>query len=242
MKERNFKSKVAVITGAGSGIGRAVAELFAEEGARVIAADIDAATAAETARGIRDSGGSAEPFEVDISNEQASRKLADFAASQSGRIDILVNNAAIFVLKGFEATVPELRRSFEVNILGSIIVTSEVVKYMKAHGGAIVNLGSISSFIAQPDLFGYSFTKAAILQLNRNMALDLGPYGIRVNCVCPGPILTPALLNKYHGNREEIDRQEGEKQSCNEWDCPARWAPPCFSSLPTNPRTLPARR
>jgi NAD(P)-dependent dehydrogenase (short-subunit alcohol dehydrogenase family) len=206
-----LESKVAIITGAGSGIGRATAEIFAEEGAKVIVADIDATSGAKTAGQIRDAGGAAELFQLDISNEGESKKLADYTVGLWGRIDILVNNAATFVLKGFEASAQELKRSFEVNILGLVMVTKAVTEHMKHQGGAIVNVGSISSFIAQPNLFAYSFTKAAILQLTRNMALDLAPHNIRVNCVCPGPILTPALLNKYDSNLVEIDREEGGK-------------------------------
>jgi NAD(P)-dependent dehydrogenase (short-subunit alcohol dehydrogenase family) len=206
-----LRSKAAIITGAGSGIGRATAELFAAEGADVVVADIDAQGGGETAARIRDSGGSAVFFQLDITNERDSKRLADHTAATFGRIDVLVNNAAIFVLKGFAADVQEWRRSFEVNVIGMVFVTKAAVEHMKDRGGAIVNVGSISSFIAQPNLFVYSSTKAAILQITRNMALDLASRNIRVNCVCPGPILTPALLNKFDGNLEEIDKTEGER-------------------------------
>jgi NAD(P)-dependent dehydrogenase (short-subunit alcohol dehydrogenase family) len=206
-----LRSKAAIITGAGSGIGRATAELFAAEGADVVVADIDAQGGGETAARIRDSGGSAVFFQLDITNERDSKRLADHTAATFGRIDVLVNNAAVFVLKGFAADVQEWRRSFEVNVIGMVFVTKAAVEHMKDRGGAIVNVGSISSFIAQPNLFVYSSTKAAILQITRNMALDLASRNIRVNCVCPGPILTPALLNKFDGNLEEIDKTEGKR-------------------------------
>jgi NAD(P)-dependent dehydrogenase (short-subunit alcohol dehydrogenase family) len=232
-----LKSRVAISTGAGSGIGRATAEVFAAEGAAVVAADIDAEGGNKTAVHIRESGGSAQFFELDISNEKDSKRLADHAASLYGRIDVLVNNAAIFVLKGFEADLQEWRRSFDVNVLGLVLVTKAVVEHMRGQGGAIVNLGSISSFVAQPNIFVYSSTKAAILQITRNMALDLAPHNIRVNCVCPGPILTPALLNKYDGNLQEIDKIEGTKTFLGRVGNLGRLALPRFFLHPMKPPT-----
>jgi NAD(P)-dependent dehydrogenase (short-subunit alcohol dehydrogenase family) len=205
-----IKDKVAVITGAGSGIGRATAELFSKEGAKVIAVDIDAKTGGDTAKRILQSHGHAHFVKADISQESQAKNISEEAIATFGRIDILVNNAATFVLKGFDATLDELRRSFDVNVAGTVMVTNHAKEHMKkSGGGAIVNLGSISSFIAQPDLFAYSFTKAAILQLTRNMAMDLARYGIRVNCVCPGPVLTPALLKKHNSDVPRINREEG---------------------------------
>ena len=205
-----IKDKVAVITGAGSGIGRATAELFSKEGAKVIAVDIDEKTGGDTAKRILQSHGQAHFVKADISQESQAKEISEEAMATFGRIDILVNNAATFVLKGFDATLDELRRSFDVNVAGTVMVTKHAIEHMKkSGGGAIVNLGSISSVIAQPDLFAYSFTKAAILQLTRNMAMDLVRYGIRVNCVCPGPVLTPALLKKYNSDVLRINREEG---------------------------------
>jgi NAD(P)-dependent dehydrogenase (short-subunit alcohol dehydrogenase family) len=204
-----IKDKVAVITGAGSGIGRATAELFGKEGAKVIAVDIDEKTGGDTANRILQSHGHAHFVKADISQESQAKNISEEAIATFGRIDILVNNAATFVLKGFDASLDELRRSFDVNVAGTVMVTKHAIEFMKESGGAIVNLGSISSFIAQPDLFAYSFTKAAILQLTRNMAMDLARYGVRVNCVCPGPVLTPALLKKYNSDLPRINREEG---------------------------------
>lgn len=180
-----LKDKVAIITGGAAGIGRATAELFAEEGAKVVVADL-----------VRTEGLEALFVETDISNEDDCRRVCDEAVRAFGKLDILVNNAAVFVLKGLEATTDDWQRSLSVNIVG----TAQMSKYASEHmrqsgGGAIVNLGSISSFVAQPSFIAYSSTKAAIVQMTRNMALDLAPFNIRVNCVCPGTILTRATEN-----------------------------------------------
>jgi len=159
--------------------------LFAEEGAKVVVADL-----------LRTEDLEALFVETDISNEDDCRRVCDEAVRAFGRLDILVNNAAIFVLKGLEATVDDWQRSLSVNIVGTAQMSKYASEHMKqSGGGAIVNLGSISSFVAQPSFIAYSSTKAAIVQMTRNMALDLAPFNIRVNCVCPGTILTRATEN-----------------------------------------------
>jgi NAD(P)-dependent dehydrogenase (short-subunit alcohol dehydrogenase family) len=210
-----LKDKVAVVTGAGAGIGQAVAEVFGEEGAKVVAVDIDAAAVEQTAGAIRGKGGAAVTVHADIAQEEQARRISEEAVKAFGQINILVNNAATFVLKGFEATVEEWHRSLGVNVIGSAMVTKYAVDRMKASGGgAIVNLASISSFVAQPNFFAYSATKAAILQLTRNMAMDLAPLNIRVNCVCPGTILTAASyrhMKTVGMTFEQFNAEEGAK-------------------------------
>jgi NAD(P)-dependent dehydrogenase (short-subunit alcohol dehydrogenase family) len=210
-----LKEKVAVVTGSGAGIGQGTAELFAEEGAKVVVVDIDADSGAKTAAKIRERGGSSHFVHADISEEDDARRIAEEAVKTFGRIDILVNNAATFVLKGFDATVDDWRRSLGVNVVGTAMVTKYAVEKMKrTGGGAIVNLASISSFVAQPNFFTYSATKAAILQLTRNMAMDLGPHKIRVNCVCPGTILTAASqrhMDNTGTTFEQFNAEEGAK-------------------------------
>ena len=181
-----LKDKVAIVTGGAAGIGRATAELFVEEGAKVVVADLTTET----------EGLEALFVETDIANEDDCRRVCDEAVRAFGRLDILVNNAAVFVLKGLEATVDDWQRSLSVNLVGTALMSKYASEHMKqSGGGAIVNLGSISSFVAQPSFITYSATKAAIVQMTRNMALDLGPFNIRVNCVCPGTILTRATEN-----------------------------------------------
>lgn len=189
-----LRDKVAIITGAASGIGRATAVLAAEEGAHVIVADLDRRAAEETVALIQAKGGQALLIHADISKVADTQRIAAETVSAFGRIDVMVNNAATFVLKGFEATAEDWRRSLDVNVIGTALCTKYAVQEMnKTSGGAVVNVSSISAFIAQPDFFVYSASKAAILQMTRNMAMDLAPFGIRVNAVCPGVTLTPEI-------------------------------------------------
>ena len=180
--------KVAVITGGATGIGEATAELLADEGARVAIVDRDPAgeTVAKSIDGARF-------YRADISSEDDVKNAMEQAESDLGGIDILVNNAAVFVLKGLDASPEEWHQSLDVNIIGTSLCTRYASESMKKRGGgAIVNLSSISGFIAQPEFLTYSATKAALVNMTRCMALDLAPHGIRVNCVCPGTIRTAA--------------------------------------------------
>lgn len=209
-----LQDKVAIVTGAGAGIGRGVAELFGEEGARVVVAEVNAKTGTEAQAAIRSKGGQAVFIEADISREADARKISEEAVKAYGHIDILVNNAATFVLKGFDASVEDWQRSLGVNVIGTAMVTRYASEVMKRQGGAIVNLASISSWVAQANFFAYSATKAAILQMTRCMAMDLGPHKIRVNAVCPGTILTEASqrhMQQYGTTFEQFNAEEGEK-------------------------------
>ena len=193
-----LKSKVAIITGAASGIGRATAELFAEEGAKVVVADIDSAGGEQTVTNIRSKGGEALFVHADISKDDDAKRISEETVKAFGRIDILVNNAAAFVYKSLEeATVEDWQRALHVNVMGSALCTKYAVAHMKkVGGGAVVNVGSVHSFIGQPGYLPYAATKAALVQMSRNMAVELGSYRIRVNCVCPGAVLTDQTLQR----------------------------------------------
>ena len=210
-----LKGKVAIVTGGGAGIGQGTAILFAEEGAKVVVADVDEAAGAATVTKIRDQGGEAIALRTDVSLESHAQYVCEAAVKAFGRLDILVNNAATFILKGLEATVADWERALGVNVIGTALMSRFAAEAMKqSGGGAIVNLGSISSFVAQPSFITYSATKGALVQMTRNMAMDLAGFGIRVNCVCPGTILTQASHNhmqRVGQTLEEFTAHEGAK-------------------------------
>jgi len=197
-----LQGKVAVVTGGGAGIGRATCELFAEEGAAVVVAERDPETGRETAERIGRAGGQALFVPTDVADEASVRRLADAAARAFGGINVLVNNAAVFVLRGVEATPEEWRQVLDVNVMGPALVAKHVVPHLRrAGGGAVVNLASISSFIAQPSFVTYNASKAAVPALTRCMALDLAADNIRVNAVAPGAVWTQIV--------ERITREAG---------------------------------
>ncbi len=216
--DMRLHNKVAIITGAADGIGAATAELFAAHGAAVLLGDIDP-RGAEVCDRIVASNGRAAFLRADISKEPDVVALVAEAGVRFGGVDILVNNAATFVLKGLEATPEDWHRSLEVNVIGTALCSRHAAEAMRRRGGgAIVNLASISSFVAQPHFITYSATKAAILQMTRNMALDLAPHGIRVNCVCPGTILTRASrdhMSRVGMSLEQFIAAEGPKHVLN---------------------------
>jgi len=197
---KRLQNKVAVVTGGSVGIGQATAFLFAEEGAKVVIANPSEPSGEQTAHDIRSQGGDAIFILADISNEDDCRRACDEAVRNFGQLNILVNNGAVFILKGLEATVADWQRMLAVNVMGTALMAKFASEHMKkAGGGSIVNLGSISSFVAQPSFITYSSTKGAILGFTRSLAKNLIEKGIRVNGVAPGPIWTP--LNPSGGQR-----------------------------------------
>jgi NAD(P)-dependent dehydrogenase (short-subunit alcohol dehydrogenase family) len=220
---QRVSEKVAIITGGAAGIGGAASELFAEEGSAVVIADIDDGAGERLAHSIREAGGRAIFVHTDVSKEEDARRLTEEAVKAFGAVDIVVNNAAAFILKGVEATTEDWLRSLSVNVIGPSLITKYAVEEIKkrsqgGRGGAIVNIGSISSFVAQPNFVTYSSSKAAIIQMTRNMALDFAPFNIRVNVVCPGTIITAATerhRTQLGISLEEFKAQEGPKHLLN---------------------------
>ena len=196
----------ALVTGAGSGIGRAIAERFAAEGATVYAVDASLAAAETVAVGIRAAGGAASAVGCDVSQTDAMQAV--FAALP--RLDILVNNAGIAHIGTVESTAPaDLDRLYAVNIKGVYHgLHFGVPRLLAQGGGVILNLASIASHLGLPDRFGYSMTKGAVLSMTLSVARDYVGRGIRCNCICPARVHTPFvdgfLAKNYPGREAEM--------------------------------------
>jgi len=203
--------KTAVVTGGGSGIGRATCLLFAREGCRVLVADIDGQKAEQVAQEIGKAGGVAASLQEDVSSEEGAKNIISRAVELWPRLDILVNNATSFHHKEVgEATREDWMKVLNVGVLGTSFCSKYAVSVMKNQNrGSIINVGSINALVALPGWMTYNATKAAIVNMSKSMALDLGPFNIRVNCVCPGMTLTPAmdtLLAQMWVSVEEAER------------------------------------
>ena len=203
--------KVAIITGAGGGIGRAYALRFGEEGAKVVIADIVRENVQRVAGELEERGVEALAVHVDIADEPSTLKMAEETLARFGRIDILVNNAALyggFGVKAWDAwTIEDWRRSFDINVVGSWRCIKAVVPHMISRGkGKIINIGSSTFDLGIYQLLPYTCSKAAIVALTRSLARALGRHGINVNCISPGFTLSDASLKMTGENNPYNER------------------------------------
>ena len=210
--------KSAIVTGAGSGIGRAIARTFAAQGARAFVLDVDEAAAADTAKSITAAGHAADALRCDVADAASVEEAVQRVADAAGRIDILVNNAGIAHIGTVETTTgDDLDRIYRVNVKGVFLCSRAVVPRMvQAGGGVILNLASIASLIGLTDRFAYSMSKGAVLTMTRSIAVDYVKQGIRCNCVCPARVHTPFvdgyLRDTYPGREQEMFQQLSEYQ------------------------------
>ena len=200
--------KHAVVTGAGSGIGRAIACTFASQGARISVLERDQVAGQSTVDLIQSGGGEAAAFETDVSDAASVASAFDRVATQ--KIDILVNNAGVSHIGTATSTSEaDLDRLYSVNVKGVYLCSHAAIPRMiDAGGGVILNLASIASLIGLVDRFAYSMTKGAVLTMTRSIAVDYIKQGIRCNCVCPARVHTPFvdgyLRDAYPGREQEM--------------------------------------
>ena len=192
--------KVALITGAGSGMGRVAAQMFAAEGAKVVVAEFGEEAGTETVRLVTDAGGAATYVQADVSREDDARRMVDAAVEQYGRLDVLYNNAGIMPEADHSVVDTDVEtwdRVLAVNLRGVFLGCKYAIPRMVDGGGGLVI--NISSFVA---LLGcsvpqdaYTASKGAVLSLTRSLAVQFGQHGVRANAICPGPIETPLLMD-----------------------------------------------
>ncbi|HSL22451.1 MAG TPA: SDR family NAD(P)-dependent oxidoreductase [Vicinamibacterales bacterium] len=192
----------ALVTGAASGIGAAIAQTFARAGAQVFVTDVDGTAASATAERLARDGGRAEAFALDVRDEAACRQAAERVERAAGRLDVLVNNAGIGHVGTLIGTSGEdLDRLYAVNVRGVFNVTKAFLPGMVARrSGAIINMASIGGLVGIRDRIAYCTSKFAVVGLTRSLALDHARDGVRINCICPGRVETPfvaARLREY---------------------------------------------
>jgi len=190
---RLLEGRLALITGAGQGNGRALALGLAQAGARVIATDINANSVEETARLVRTEGGEAWSFVLDVTSPPACEALAVRIGQEIGKVDLLVNNAGIIIRENMSSphAGANWRKTLDVNVHGTFNVTHAFLTAIKNTSGSIINIASIAAYAGQGASLGYSPSKGAIKMFTQSLAQELAPLGVRVNALAPGVIETP---------------------------------------------------
>lgn len=210
--------KTAIITGGGSGIGRAISKLFAEQGARVIVFDIDATGSAETVKGITASGGRAESVTLNVADQSAVRNAVSAMTATVGSIDILVNNAGVAHVGNADNTnEADFDRLVSINIKGVYNCLHEILPVMKTRNkGVVLNLCSIAAWVGLSDRFAYSMSKGAVAAMTLSVAKDYLPYNIRCNSISPARVFTPFvegfIARNYPGQEEDMFNKLSKSQ------------------------------
>lgn len=204
---KRLDGKIAIVTGGGRGIGRAIARAMAREGAVVVIIDRNQELGSQTAADLVAAGGQAEFIPADVSHKEEVEQVVARVLERYGRVDILVNNAGVHDARPFWEEPEELwDRMYRVNVLGTVFPSQAVVRHMMTRKqGVIVNIASKAGVVGEPGHAAYSASKGAVISLTREMAIELAPYGIRVNAVCPGPVETDML---YTAIPDEAARRE----------------------------------
>jgi NAD(P)-dependent dehydrogenase (short-subunit alcohol dehydrogenase family) len=203
-----FQDQVAVVTGAGNGIGLQIARSFAQEGARLVIAEINPESGERAAAGIRSQGGQARFIQVDVADEPSVQAMVDNALAHWGQIDILVNNAGVVAHKLLvEMDLPTWQRQIDVQLTGPFLTSKHVGRHLieRGAGGKIVNIASVSALMGRVKGGAHCASKAGLTLLTKVLAMELGPYHVNVNGVAPGLIDVPA-------QREEMNLSETYQQ------------------------------
>jgi NAD(P)-dependent dehydrogenase (short-subunit alcohol dehydrogenase family) len=204
---KRFNDQVAIVTGGSRGIGLATCIALAEEGAKVVIASVDQERGHEAQESVINQGGRALFVQTDVTQLDQVNHLVSTTLETFGQVDILVNNAGIHESAPFWEESEELwERMYRVNVMGTVIPSQVVVRHMKEkEQGSIVHVTSKAGVVGEPGHAAYSSAKGAVIALTRAMAIELAPYGIRVNTVCPGPVYTDMFIEAVP---EEQDRQK----------------------------------
>ena len=206
-----LKGKTALITGAGSGMGRLAAEMFAREGAQIVAVDVKEGPLQETAASVEGAGGSIIAVATDVTQADGVRGAVAAGVKTFGKLDVLYNNAGIFpdedtsVVETEEAV---LQRVLDVNLKGVWLCCKYgVPELIKAGGGSVINIASFVALVGcTVPQDAYTASKGAVLSLTRSLAVQYGPHKVRANAICPGPILTPMLESLFPSEEEKMKR------------------------------------
>lgn len=225
--------KTALVTGAGSGIGREIALLFGRQGATVVIGDVNDQAEQAVANDIIANGGKASALHLDVTDLASAEQAVRDIVAANGRLDILVNNAGIGLVGNLTETAPQdFARLIAVNVYGVYNCAQAAVNQMlkqEPKGGAIVNIASIAGQVAVARRFAYGATKGAVISMTQSIAMDYIDQNIRCNCICPGTVETPfveAYLQKYHaGEIEETRKQLHARQPLGRMGRPEEIAP-----------------
>jgi len=192
-----FEDRVALVSGGGSGIGRAAAQRLAAEGARVMVADLDGEAAAATAASITEAGGQAASIACDVTAPEAIQAAVAAVIERHERLNVLVNCAGIgHFRRTTEETLESWNRILAVNLTGTFLLCREALPHLLAARGAIVNTASVAGLTSHPYAAAYCASKGGVVMLTRALAVEYGRKGVRVNCVCPGRVET-AILKQF---------------------------------------------
>jgi 3-oxoacyl-[acyl-carrier protein] reductase len=213
MPDRFAVTGTAIVTGASSGIGRAIAERFAADGADVVVCSRDQDNVDPVAAGIREDGGEALAVECDVTDRDAVDALVEATVEEFGGLDVLVNNAGASFVAGFDDISPNGWETIvDVNLTGTYHCTHAAADHLQDGGGAVLNLASVAGQEGAQYMSHYAAAKAGIINLTRTLSMEWAADDVRVNCIAPGFVATPGLESQMGISAEDVDRDEVDRR------------------------------